>query len=102
MLYGQQSTDTIFRTNLSGTITGSRALSPNRKHTTSVTGDGANYYVSDYTSNTSSPDLYRVDKTTGAAVNMSTDVAAFGGYPIDVRDGNLYRTETSTTYTGPT
>jgi NAD(P)-dependent dehydrogenase (short-subunit alcohol dehydrogenase family) len=77
LLYGQQSTDTIFRTNLSGTITGSRALSPNRKHTTSVTGDGANYYVSDYTSNTSSPDLYRVDKTTGAAVNMSTDVTAF-------------------------
>ena len=94
----QQSTNTIFRTNLSGTITGSRALSPNRNHTTSVAGDGANYYVSDYTSNTSGPDLYRVDKTTGAAVNMSTDVAAFGGYPIDVRDGNLYRTETSTTY----
>jgi hypothetical protein len=98
LLYMQQSTNTIFRTNLSGTITGSRALSPNRHHTTSVAGDGANYYVSDYTSNTSGPDLYRVDKTTCAAVNMSTDVAAFGGYPIDVRDGNLYRTETSTTY----
>ena len=75
-------------------------MSSNRKHTTSVASDGANYYVSDYTSNTSGSDLYPVDKTTGVAVNMSTDVAAFGGYPIDVRDGNLYRTEISTTYNG--
>jgi hypothetical protein len=100
LLYMQQSTNTIFRTNLSGTTTGSRALSSNRNHATSVAGDGANYYVSDYTSNISGSDIYPVDKTTGVAVNMSTDVAAFGGSPIDVRDGNLYRTETSTTYNG--
>ncbi len=98
LLYMQQSTNTIFRTNLSGTIAGSRTLSPGRNYTTSVAGDAANYYVTDYAGNSGGPDLYRVDKTAGASVNMSTDIAAYGGYPIDVRDGNLYRTETSTSY----
>ena len=98
LLYMQQSSRTIFRSDLSGNITGSLALSPGLHHTTSVAGDGANYYVSDYTGNTSGPDLYSVDKNTGAAANMSTDVAGYGGYPIDVRDGTLYRTNFSTTY----
>lgn len=98
LLYMQQSSQTIFRSDLSGNITGSLALSTGLNHTTSVAGDGANYYVSDYTSNTSGPDLYSVDKTTGVAANMSTDIAGYGGYPIDVRDGNLYRTNVSTTY----
>lgn len=96
LLYMQQSSRTIFRSDLSGNITGSLGITLH--HTTSVAGDGANYYVSDYTSNTSGPDLFRVDKTTGVPTNMSTDVAGYGGYPIDVRDGNLYRTNVSTTY----
>lgn len=99
LLYMQQSSRTIFRSDLSGNITGSLGITLN--HTTSVAGDGANYYVSDYTSNTSGPDLFRVDKTTGVATNRSTDVAGYGGYPIDVRDGNLYRTNVSTTYGWP-
>lgn len=98
LLYMQQSSGTIFRTNLSGTITGSVTTNQFLNHTTSVAGDAANYYVSDYTGNSSYLDVHNVNKTTGAVSTLSSEVAAYGGYPIDVRDGNLYRTNVSTSY----
>jgi len=98
LLYKQQSSNRIFRSDLSGNVTGSLALSPGLNHTTSVAGDGANYYVSNYSGNAGGLDLYSVNKVSGATNAISTEVAAYGGYPIDVRDGTLYRTNISTTY----
>jgi len=96
LLYMQQSSSTIYRTDLNGSITGSRAVG--KHHTTSVAGDGTNYYFSDYTGNSSLADLYSVNKISGSSTVISTEVAAYGGYPIDVRDGLLYRTENTNSY----
>lgn len=97
LLYMQQSSSTIFRTDLNGNVTGSRAIGYN--HTTSVAGDGSAYYFSDYTTNSSGLDLFAIDKTPpNAAVSISAETAAYGGYPIDVRGGNVYRTENSNDY----
>jgi hypothetical protein len=109
LLFIQQSTSTIFRTDLAGNIVGSRVISnlpilfgsgtdPTANHTVSVAADAANYYFSDYTCNNYCYDLFRVAKTSGDPVAISTEVAAFGGYPIDVRNGVIYRTNASSTY----
>lgn len=109
LLFMQQSTSTIFRTDLLGNITGSRGIGqvtvrPDGQtynaasYTTSVAGDGTNYYFTDYTNNAAGYDLYSIGKASGSATNISSEVAGYGGYPIDVRDGMLYRTQPSTTY----
>jgi len=96
LLFMQQSAQTIYRTDLTGTITGSRAVGYN--HTTSVAGDGTNYYFSDYTGNSGGLDVFAIGKASGSAAALSSEIAGYGGYPIDVRAGNLYRTEASTGY----
>ncbi len=97
LLYMQQSSNTIFRTDLNGVITGSRVIGFN--HTTSVAGDGVYYYFSDYTANNSGLDLFRIDVSPpNSATSISAEVAAYGGYPIDVRQGNVYRTENTVSY----
>lgn len=107
LLFMQQSTGAIFRTDLAGNIVGSRTINntpspygnlgvPN--HTVSVAADATHYYYSDYTCNSSCFDLMKVDKATGTAVSISSEVSAYGGYPIDVRNGVIYRTNASTTY----
>ncbi|MGQ8367386.1 hypothetical protein [Glaciecola sp. 1036] len=96
LLFAQQSSRTIYRTDLQGQILGSLAI--NLHHTTSVAGDANNYYVSDYTGNASYQDLHTIDKTTGYRTDLSSEVAAYGGYPIDVRNGVLYRAENSRAY----
>ena len=97
LLFIQQSTSSIIRTNLTGGIVGTRTLG-GYNHTTSIAADANFYYFSDYTSNTSGYDLYRIGKATGSATPVGTEIAAYGGTPIDVRNGMLYRTEASTTY----
>jgi hypothetical protein len=96
LLFMQQSSNTIYRADLNGDITGSRAL--NLHHTTSVAGDGTNYYFSDYTGNSNRADIHSIGKTSGASTTISSEVAAYGGYPIDVREGLLYRTENTASY----
>ncbi|MEO0486306.1 MAG: VPLPA-CTERM sorting domain-containing protein [Pseudomonadota bacterium] len=96
LLYMQQSSFRVQRSDLNGNATGSTAVTLN--HTTSVAADADFYYFSDYTSNTFGLDLFVVDKTTGAQTAISTERAAYGGYPIDVRDGILYRSGFSTGY----
>jgi hypothetical protein len=109
LLFMQQSTDTIYRTDLTGAINGSRTIGSitynpggnttiKALHTTSVASDGSNYYFSDYTNNSGGYDLYSIGKASGSAATISSEIAAYGGYPIDVRDGMLYRTEPSTSY----
>ncbi|WP_201494466.1 PEP-CTERM sorting domain-containing protein [Rubrivivax sp. A210] len=107
LLFIQQSTNTIYRTDLSGQIVGSRTLGAlptgsyaagSAHHTVSVAADANNYYFTDYTCNSSCRDLYSIGKTSGAAVALSAEVAGYGGYPIDVRNGMLYRTTASNTY----
>lgn len=102
LVFLQQATNTIYRTDLTGQILGSRTIGAipitasgsagTANYTTSVAADANNYYFTDYTCNTSCRDLYAIGKTSGAATALSNEVAAFGGYPIDVRDGLLYRT----------
>lgn len=90
LLFFQQSSQIIYRTDLEGTIQG--ALNVNLHHSTSVAGDGGSYYASDYTSNGSGTDIFSVNKTTGVRQGITSETAAVGGYPIDVRNSVLYRT----------
>ena len=108
LLFIQQGTNTIYRTDLSGTIVGTRSIgpinispfgvAPTAHHTTSVAADASNYYFTDYTCNSSCTDLYSIGKSSGSALAISAEIAAYGGYPIDVRNGFLYRTNVSTNY----
>ena len=98
LLFSQQRSRAIFRTDLSGTVLGS--VSINGNHSVSAAADSNNYYYSDYTTNRHGLDLLAVPKSGGAEFGFSTERLAFGGYPIDVRNGLLYRTDLeSTTYT---
>ncbi|HEX8521486.1 MAG TPA: hypothetical protein VF669_04460 [Tepidisphaeraceae bacterium] len=107
LLFAQQQNNTLYRTNLTGAILGSRTIGSvptasfgptAAQYTVSVAADATNYYFSDYNSNHLGYDLYAIGKTSGAATNISSELAAYGGYPIDVRDGRIYRTNPSTTY----
>ena len=96
LLFLQQSSQTIFNTDLSGIIQSSSPL--NYNHTTSIAADANNYYFSDYTANSGGLDVFSQNKSTGVITAISSDKAAYGGYPIDVRNGVLYRTNNSSTY----
>jgi len=108
LLFVQQSTNSIVRTDLSGNIVGTRTIGAiqysgsgttnTANHVVSVAADADYYYFSDYTANSNGKDIYRIGKTTGAASVISAETAAFGGDPIDVRGGMLYRTNSSSTY----
>lgn len=108
LVFLQQGTYTIYRTDLTGQILGSRNIGAipilpsgsagSAHHTTSVAADASNYYFTDYTCNNSCRDLYAIGKTSGAAVALSNEIAGYGGYPIDVHGGLLYRTTPSTSY----
>jgi hypothetical protein len=102
LLFLQQNSATIYRTDLNGTIVGSRSLGSNggdaSTFTVSVAADASNYYFSSYVSNSSGLDLYGIGKASGNYTNISSETAAFGGYPIDVRNGLVYRTNPSTGY----
>ncbi|WP_412971690.1 hypothetical protein [Glaciecola sp. MF2-115] len=96
LLYMQQNVRRIDRSDIFGVFTGSTSI--DFSHGTSVAADSTNYYYSNYTSNANGPDLYSKNKITGVRTQISSDVLAYGGYPIDVRDGKMYRSEYSTTY----
>lgn len=100
LLFIQQADRTIVRTDLNGSVQGVQSISNN--HATSVAADAFNYYYASYTCNSSpstcSYDLLSVDKTTGAETNFSSETAAYGGYPIDVQNGMMYRTNLSNAY----
>ncbi|WP_457424795.1 hypothetical protein [Roseateles sp. P5_E7] len=112
LIFAQQSGNSIVRTNLTGTVLGTRTIGAipftasntagTANHVVSVAADAGNYYFSDYTSNSGGRDLYKLGKTTGAATAVGNETAAYGGYPIDVRAGQLYRTEATTGYTNNT
>ncbi|SFH68632.1 VPLPA-CTERM sorting domain-containing protein [Albimonas pacifica] len=96
LLFAQQGVGTIHATDLTGAIQSAR--STGYSHTTSVAADGTRYFFSDYTANSSGLDVLAMDKAAGSPAGFSSETAAFGGYPIDVRDGTLYRTESSGGY----
>jgi len=100
LLFVEQSAQNIVRTDLTGQILGTRTLvgGQGNHYVVSVAADANKYYFSDYTCNTGCIDLYSIGKTSGSAVALSTEVAGFGGYPIDVRNGYLYRTNVSNNY----
>jgi hypothetical protein len=96
LLFFQQSSNTIYNTDLAGNIQGSLNVSLN--HSTSVAGDGGNYYATDYTGNSGGTDIFSVNKATGVTQSITSETAAYGGYPIDVRNGVIYRTNNSSGY----
>lgn len=96
LLFFQQSSNRIYNTDLAGNIQGS--LNVNLNHSTSVAGDGGNYYASNYTANSNGTDIFSVNKATGATQSITSETAAYGGYPIDVRNGVIYRTNNSSGY----
>lgn len=96
LLFMQQCSHPIQRTDLAGSYLGS--VSVDQNHITDVAADGSYYYFSDYTGNSSTVDLHRMPKAGPPSAAISAEVAAYGGYPIDVRAGQIYRTEPSTTY----
>lgn len=81
LLFMQQSTQTLYRTDLTGSVTGSRTLGLN--HTVSAAADGSNYYFSDYSGNAGGLDLYSIGKSSGSAQTISADVAAYGGIRVN-------------------
>tara|TARA_R110000751_G_scaffold30843_3_gene78590 strand:+ start:2273 stop:3124 length:852 start_codon:yes stop_codon:yes gene_type:complete len=96
LLFAQQSAGALYFTDLEGVVQGSRSVAFN--HVTSVAADASSYYFSDYSANSDGLDVYALSKSGGAAAPLSTEIAAYGGYPIDVRDGKLYRTDASAGY----
>ena len=97
LLFAQQSSQTLYRTDLTGNILGSKSVAA-YNYTVSVAADSSFYYFSDYTSNTNGPDLLRMNKTTNVIQQVGSEIVAYGGYPIDVRNGSLYRAIPSTSY----
>lgn len=112
LIFAQQGGNSIVRTNLAGTVLGTRTIGTipytasftagTANHVVSVAADAGNYYFSDYTANGNGRDLYKLGKTTGAATVVGNETAAYGGTPIDVRAGQLYRTEATTGYSNST
>jgi len=96
LLYVQQSAKMIHRTDMIGNYLGS--VSINYSYVNGIASDGTYYYFTDYAGNASSPDLFRVLKNGTGVTQISTEIAAYGAYPIDVREGKLYRTNVSTSY----
>jgi hypothetical protein len=96
----QQSTKQIRTMNpTTGALVTTINLSNTLNHTTGIAYSPtlSQYFVADYTSNTSGPDLWRFT-TAGTATQASTEVLSFGGYPLAVGNGILYRGNTSTGY----
>jgi hypothetical protein len=96
LLFAQQCSHPIYRTDLDGNLLGSVAV--DRSYITSVAADATYYYFADYTGNSSTNDLYRMPKSGPPSATISSAIAAYGGYPIDVRGGVLYRANDSTQY----
>ena len=113
LIFVDQSANSIVRTDRTGAVLGTRTIgqitfrpdgsnASTANHVVSVAADAGNYYFSDYTNNSTGYDLYRIGKASGAAAAVGAETAAFGGYPIDVRSGQLYRTEATTGYSNST
>ena len=89
LIFAQQSGNSIVRTNLTGTVLGTRTIGAipftgsstagTANHVVSVAADAGNYYFSDYTSNSGGRDLYKLGKTTGAATAVGNETA---GMPV--------------------
>ncbi|MFT6819155.1 MAG: hypothetical protein ACJATT_002976 [Myxococcota bacterium] len=97
LLYAQQSARTVSIGTLDGQIL--RTVGSIRNYTTSVAYHDGRLYYSDYQGNSGGEDMWSINVASGGSeVRYGTDVAAYGGFPMDIRDGILYRTELSTTY----
>ncbi|MFO0755122.1 MAG: LruC domain-containing protein [Byssovorax sp.] len=75
-----------------GALVSSTGISNGLNHTTGIAWDPGNsrYFVADYTSNNSGIDLWSVTSG-GSASQASNEVSAYGGYPLAVGNGRLYR-----------
>jgi hypothetical protein len=69
-------------------------------HTTGIAADPSdeeNFYITDYTGNRGGPDLFRITRA-GQRTQISNDNAAYGGFPLAVFDGQMWRAENSNGY----
>ncbi|MCK6591161.1 MAG: hypothetical protein L6Q76_26715, partial [Polyangiaceae bacterium] len=60
---------------------------------TSVAADANFYYFADYTCNNGCPDLFRVGKGGGVPTQISNEILAYGGYPLAIGGGKMFRGE---------
>ncbi|MBK6394954.1 MAG: hypothetical protein IPF73_09930 [Betaproteobacteria bacterium] len=96
LLFAQQCNHPIYRTDLDGNLLGSvavdqntsRASRPTRRTTTSPT----------TRANSAKSILGLMPKAGPPSAAFSAETAAYGGYPIDLRGGQIYRTEPSSNY----
>ncbi len=99
LLYAQYNSGTVWSTDLSGANLQSFATGIKTNFTSVAAWDGDVYYT-DYSSNSSGPDMWRIDLPGGTQSQYSTFTTAYGGFPIDIRNGELYRTNLwSSSYT---
>jgi NDP-sugar pyrophosphorylase family protein len=73
-------------------------ITADKNHLTGGAVHGGYLYFVSFTSNASGQDMHRTLVSGGSSTTYGTDVAAYGGFPIDIRDGVLYRTELSNSY----
>lgn len=96
LLYAQQTTN-IYSSALDGSDVQLYAT-VNKSHVTSVAKWAGEVYITDYGGNGGGQDMFRTTPPSGSVLNYGSYVAAYGGFPIDIRDGELYRTNLSTSY----
>ncbi len=99
LLFVQSGLSAIVRTDLGGNVLGKveTGTDPNAPgyRAVAVAADKKGYYVSDFFANRNGRDVYRLAKSGGALDSVGTETAAYLGTPLDVRRGNLFRTEAS-------
>ncbi len=97
LLYAQKNSGGVYSSALDGTdiqLFSNASISYN----TSVAYWQGYVYLTDYQGNASGQDLYKAAVPTGSAVGHGSHTAGYGGFPIDIRNGELYRTNYSSSY----
>jgi carbonic anhydrase/acetyltransferase-like protein (isoleucine patch superfamily) len=97
LIYIQQSHSTVYSSALDGSDVQPLSTSV-LGHGTSVAVWEGSMYFSNYSGNTSGQDMHKVVLPNGGRTNYGNYVAAYGGFPIDIRGGELYRTNLSGSY----
>ncbi len=98
LAFMQQRTSNIDLVSLEGARTGTIAIG--LSHATGIAADPFDedsFYITDYTGNRGGPDLFQISRA-GARNQISNDVQAYGGFPLAVYDGQMWRAENSNGY----
>ncbi len=97
LVYAQQNQNTLYSSALNGSdvqVFSNAAWD----HTTSVAAWQGQVYFTDYRSNAGGQDMYKATVPSGTRVAYGSYIAAYGGFPLDIRGGELYRTNLPSSY----